>query len=116
MAKLSKEQIKQLTDRPALYTTIRLMCDGYHIALQDTLVKRQMRTALFVNGSMKGKWLVHPESKFYRRHVRYYKKDINSKALERIDLDMCQSDFASIGQALRHLNSVCYSVEIYQGE
>lgn len=119
MSKLSKEQIKALTDKPTEYVTIRLMCDGYRISLQDSLVKRKLRTQLYVNGSFKGKWFVHPEDhaeiKFYRQRFRYIKKSPYSKKKEAIEM-IRHADFASIGQALRHLNTVCDSVEVIEGD
>lgn len=116
MPKLSKEQIKQLTDRPTLYVTIRLMCDGYRISLQDSLVKRKVRTHLYVNGSIKGIWFAHPEDhpeiKFYRQRFINIKTGVRTKK-KTIEV-LRHSDFASIGQALRHLNQVCDSVEVIE--
>ncbi len=118
MPKLSKEQIKALTDKPTEYVTINLMCDGYRVSLQDSLVKRKLRTQLYVNGSFKGKWFVHPdehpESKFYMPYIRCIKKSPRSKKKEKVDLGMRRPDFASVGQALRHLNTVCDSVEVIE--
>ncbi len=119
MPKLSKEQIKNLS-KTGLYMTRKLMCDGYKISLCDRLIGRQIRTQCFVNGELKGVWFLepdeHPESKFYMPFVRYIKKSPRSKKKEKVDLGMRRPDFASIGQALRHLNKVCDSVEIIQGE
>lgn len=120
MAKLSKEQIKKLTDRPALYTTIRLVCDGFRISLQDNLVKRKVRTRLYVDGSVKGIWFAHPEDhpedhpeiKFYRQRFINVMTGARTKK-ETIEV-IRHSDFASVGQALRHLNQVCDSVEVIE--
>ena len=120
MSKLSKEQIKRIADTASMFSSIRLLCDGYRISLQDSLVKRKLRTQLYVNGSFKGKWFVHPEeyaeSKFYMPYVRYIQKSARSKKKEKVDLGMRRPDFASIGQALRHLNTVCDSVEVIEGD
>ncbi len=117
MPKLSKEQIKNLS-KTGLYMTRKLMCDGYKISLRDRLIGRQIRTECFVNGEFKGVWFLdpdeHPESKFYMPFVRYIKKSPRSKKKEKVDLGMRRPDFASIGQALRHLNKVCDSVEVIE--
>lgn len=117
MSKLSKEQIKALTDKPTEYVTIRLMCDGYRISLQDRLHGRQMRTQLFVNGKFLGKWFIEhescPEIKFYRQRFFYIKKSPYSKKKKAIEM-IRHADFASVGQALRHLNTVCDSVEVIE--
>ncbi|WP_240366076.1 hypothetical protein [Psychrobacter sp. KH172YL61] len=67
---------------------------------------------------LRGEWLiepdVHPESKFYMPFVRYVKKSPRSKKKEKVDLGMRRPDFASIGQALRHLNKVCDNVSIVE--
>ncbi len=116
MPKLSKEQIKRLTDRPMLYVTIRLACDGYEVSLQDIVLFRQVRTQLYVNGEFRGAWFVHPEQhpeiKFYRQRFVNVKTGMRGKtdAVETIR----HSDFASVGQALRHLNKVCDSVEVIE--
>lgn len=114
MPKLSKEQIKRLTDRPMLYSTMRLVCDGYKVSLQDSLVKRKVRTQLYVNGSIKGAWFVHPEQhpeiKFYRQRFIDMGTGKKKKAVE----VGRYVDFASVGQALRHLNKVCDSVEVIE--
>ncbi|AOY43445.1 hypothetical protein AOT82_1066 [Psychrobacter sp. AntiMn-1] len=46
--------------------------------------------------------------------VRYVKKSPRSKKKEKVDLGMRRPDFASIGQALRHLNKVCDNVSIVE--
>lgn len=119
MSKLSKEQIKRITDTASMFSSVNLMCDGYKISLQEQLVKRQLRVGLYVNGSIKGKWFVDPEDhaeiKFYRQRFMYIKKSPRSKKKEAIEV-MRSPHFASIGQALRHLNKVCDSVELIEGE
>ena len=119
MSKLSKEQIKRIADTASMFSSTRLMCDGYKISLQEQLVKRQLRVGLYVNGSIKGKWFAHPEDhaeiKFYRQRFMCIKKSPRSKKKEAIEV-MRSHDFASIGQALRHLNKVCDSVELIEGE
>ncbi len=116
MSKLSKEQIKALTDRATLYTTIRLVCDGYQISIEDHLVNRKVRTYLFVNGFSKGIWFVHPEDhpeiKFYRQ--RFVNVMTGARTKKKTIEVIRHSTFASIGQALRHLNTVCDSVEIIE--
>lgn len=118
MSKLSKEQIKELSAKKFIFGRLKLKCDGYVITLRDGIYKRKIRTELSVDGWLKGEWLIepdaHPESKFYMPFVRYVKKSARSKKREKIELDMCRPDFASIGQALRHLNKVCDSVEIIE--
>lgn len=119
MPKLSKEQIKRIADTASMFDSVRLMCDGYKISLQDRLVGRQMRTQLFVNGKILGKWFVdpedHPEIKFYRQRFMRIKKSLYSKKTEAIET-IRSHDFASVGQALRHLNTVCDSVEVIEGD
>lgn len=118
MSKLSKEQIKALINKGLVTHIIRLKCDGYAITLRDGIYKRKIRTRLYVDGLMSATWWLEPtenaESKFYLPAVVYRKKSTRSKKKERIELDMRQPDFASIGQALRHLNSVCDSVEVIE--
>lgn len=117
MSKLSKEQIKRIADTASMFDGVRLMCDGHKIRLQDRLIGRQVRTQLFVNGSIQGKWFVHPEVhaeiKFYRQRFMYIKKSPYSKKKEAIETTR-HADFASIGQALRHLNTICDSVEVIE--
>ena len=119
MPKLSKEQIKRIADTASMFSSTRLMCDGYKISLQEKLVKRQLRVGLYVNGSIQGKWFVNPEGhaeiKFYRQRFMYIKQSPRSKKKEAIET-MRHADFASIGQALRHLNAVCDSVEVIEGD
>lgn len=118
MSKLSKEQIKRITDTASMFSSTRLMCDGYTISLQERLYKRKLRVVLFVNGHLEGGWIIdpelHPESKFYMPRLRSVKKSPRSKKVERVETGVQQVDFASIGQALRHLNTVCDSVEIIE--
>lgn len=118
MSKLSKEQIKQLTAKNFVFGRLKLKCDGYIITLRDGIYKRKIRTELSVNGWLKGEWLfepdAYPESKFYMPYVRYIQKSARSKKKEKVDLGMRRPDFASIGQALRHLNTVCDSVEVIE--
>lgn len=118
MSKLSKEQIKALSDKSYIYSGLGLICDGYTISLQERLYKRKLRVVLFVNGHLKGGWIIdpelHPESKFYMPHLRSVKKSPRSKKMVKIDMGVRRVDFASIGQALRHLNSVCDSVEVIE--
>lgn len=122
MSKLSKEQIKHIEEIPLTQTmrnSVNLMCDGYRISLQDRLIGRQVRTQLFVNSEILGKWFVdpenHPEIKFYKQRFMRIKKSPYSKKTEAIET-IRSPDFASIGQALRHLNTVCDSVEVIEGD
>lgn len=119
MPKLSKEQIERLKNTASMVTSTQLMCDGYRISLQERLYKRQLRTQLYVNGEIQGKWFVDPdlhvEIKFYMQRFRYIKKSPHSKKKLAIEV-MRSPDFASVGQALRHLNKVCDSVAICEGE
>lgn len=120
MGKLNKEQIQQLTDKQVVFGAIKLKCDGYVITLQDGLYKRKVRTRLYVNNAMNVDWWVepdkHPESKFYLPSVIYRKKSPRSKKKEKIELDMRQPDFASVGQALRYLNKVCDNVSLVEDD
>ena len=118
MSKLSKEQIKALSAKSYIYSGLKLMCDGYTISLQERLDKRRLRVYLFINGEMKGRWFIEesqcPETKFYREFHRYIKLGPKGSQKERVDVGVRQGDFASIGQALRHLNAVCDSVEVIE--
>ncbi|MGP4950735.1 hypothetical protein ACTXGO_00980 [Psychrobacter sp. T6-1] len=118
MSKLSKEQIKELSNKKFVLGRLKLKCDGYVITLRDGIYKRKVRTDISVDGWLKGQWLVepdaHPESKFFMPFVRYIKMSPQSKKREKIELGMRRPDFASIGQALRHLNKVCDSVELIE--
>ncbi|MDN5665103.1 MAG: hypothetical protein L0G41_02615 [Psychrobacter sp.] len=120
MPKLSKEQIKRIADTASMFDGVRLMCDGYKISLYDRLHGRQMRTELYVNGRIQGKWFIEknqcPETKFYREFQKYIKVGPKANQRERVDVGVRQGDFASVGQALRHLNKVCDSVEVIEGE
>lgn len=118
MSKLSKEQIKRIADTASMFSSTRLMCDGYTISLQEQLDKRRLRVYLFINGEMKGRWFIEesqcPETKFYREFHSYIKLGPKGSQKERVDVGVRQGDFASIGQALRHLNAVCDSVEVIE--
>lgn len=118
MSKLSKEQIKRIADTASMFSSVNLMCDGYQITLRERLVQRKLRVVLFVNGHLKGGWIIdpelHPESKFYMPHLRSVKKSPRSKKMVKVDMGVRRVDFASIGQALRHLNTVCDSVEVIE--
>lgn len=116
MSKLSKDQIKSLEKKSFMCAEIQLLCDGYKVSLQERLVKRTLRVLLFIDNTINADHLLdpagHAESKFYRPYVRYYKKSPRSKKREKMDMGVCKPDFASIGQALRHINKVCDSVQI----
>ena len=118
MSKLSKEQIKRIADKSYMFGSVRLLCDGYKISLQERLDKRQLRVQLYVNGRIQGKWFIEknqcPETKFYREFHRYIKTGPKPSQKERVDVGVRQGDFASAGQALRHLNTVCDSVEVIE--
>ena len=118
MSKLSKEQIKRIADTASMFSSVNLMCDGYQITLREQLVQRKLRVILYVDGHLKGGWIInpelHPESKFYMPRLRSVKKSPRSKKVERVETGVQQVDFAGIGQALRHLNTVCDSVEIIE--
>lgn len=118
MSKLSKEQIKRIADTASMFSSVNLMCDGYQITLRERLVQRKLRVILYVDGHLKGGWIIdpelHPESKFYMPHLRSVKKSPRSKKMVKIDMGVRRVDFASIGQALRHLNTVCDSVEVIE--
>lgn len=118
MSKLSKEQIKALSGQSYIYSPLRLICDGYRISLSERLYERKLRVVLYVNGHLKGGWIIdpelHPESKFYMPNVRHVKKSPRSKKTVKVDMGVRRVDFASIGQALRHLNKVCDSVEVIE--
>ena len=118
MPKLSRSQIKGLENKISLFQSISLMCDGYRITLEERLQERRLRVHLFINGHMKGKWFLEenqcPETKFYREFNKYIKFGPKGKQRERVDVGVRQGDFASAGQALRHLNTVCDSVEVIE--
>lgn len=118
MSKLSKEQIKRIADTASMFSSVNLMCDGYQITLRERLVQRKLRVILYVDGHLKGGWIIdpelHPESKFYMPHLRSVKKSPRSKKMVKVDMGVRRVDFASIGQALRHLNTVCDSVEVIE--
>lgn len=120
MSKLSKEQIKRIADTASMFSSVNLKCDGYQITLREKLVQRKLRVILYVDGHLKGAWILdpelHPESKFYMPHLRNVKKSPRSKKVERVETGVQRVDFASIGQALRHLNKVCDSIEVIEGE
>ena len=118
MAKLSREQIKAFKVIVALYRVGKLRCDGFKITIREYRYKRQIRTKVYVNDKIKGEWLVEPEdyveSKFYMPYVRYVKKSLRSKKREKVEMGMRRYDFASVGQALSHINKVCDSVEVIE--
>lgn len=121
MPKLSARQIKELSSTGFLFSRLHLVCDGFDIKLVEHRYVNGIRTAVYVNGGIKGIWLSEdsdwPERKFYPFMKIRVKKNIlkpdcrktETKVLKRRDVD-----FASIGQALRHLNSVCDSVELIE--
>ena len=118
MIKLTKEQIKRLENTISMFNSVQLMCDGYKITLKERLIERKLRVLLYVNNQLNGSWMINPElhdeSKFYISSVRYIKTSPRSKKKEKVDVGVRRFDFASVGQALRHLNKVCDSVEIYE--
>lgn len=121
MSKLSKEQIQGLTQKSYLYSRVYLMCDGYKISLTEFRSQNSIRTVLYVNGVYDGKWLPpdadYPESKFYSFMKIRIKKNIlkpKCRKMETKILDRRTLDFASVGQALRHINKVCDSVSIIE--
>ena len=120
MPKLSRSQIKGLENKIILFQSISLICDGYKITLEEHLQNRRLRVYLFINGEMKGRWFLEenkcPETKFYREFHRYIKTGPKGSQKERVDVGVRQGDFASAGQALRHLNTVCDSVEAIEGD
>lgn len=118
MPKLTKDQIKTLSSKRYLYSWLLLKCDGREITLIEKLIQRKLRVVLYVDGRLKGEWIIdpklHPESKFYMPNVRYVKKSPRSKKKEKVELGVCRPDFASIAQALRHLNSVCDDISVIE--
>lgn len=123
MSKLSKEQIKNLSSRSYMYSGLQLMCDGQKIKLIEFRSKNRIHATAYVNGHLKGEWLApyadFPESKFFQfMKVRVKKNPLKPKCrkMEIKILKRRAMDFASIGQALRHLNTVCDSVEVIEGD
>lgn len=118
MSKLSRDETKRIADKASMFSSVNLKCDGYQITLREKLVQRKLRVILYVDGHLKGGWILdpelHPESKFYMPYVRHMKKSPRSKKKVRIEGHTRQVDFASVGQALRHLNKVCDSIEVIE--
>lgn len=123
MSKLSKEQIKTLSAETYLYSGLQLRCDSHEIKLSEYRNKNSIRVAMYVDGWVKGIWLKedadHPESKFYPFMKIRVKENVlkpKCKKMKIVTLKNREIDFANIGQALRHLNKVCDSVEVIEGD
>ena len=118
MSKLSREQIKAIEDKIKIYRVGFLKCDDFKVTIREYRYKRQIRTNVYINDEINGEWLLNPEdhieSKFYMPYVRYIKKSPRSKKREKVEIGMRRYDFASVGQALRHINKVCDSVEVIE--
>lgn len=103
MPKLTKKQIADMAKLMDvdMFKTIELTCDDYRISLKQEIVNRQIRTWVYVDGLIKGKWTKGdcPESKYWRKtkHTMY------------------QPDFASPRMALNHINKVSENVQILKG-
>lgn len=79
---LSKEQkefiLKELNSQ---FSTVRLNCDGYEIALKLVRHKMKLVVSIYVNGTVKAIWsrepTQHPEAKYLAPHFinRYRPKD-----------------------------------------
>ncbi|MDO5770390.1 MAG: hypothetical protein Q4P13_12880 [Psychrobacter sp.] len=121
MSKLTKEEIKRLESTVCMFNGFQLMCDGYKITIKEYRSENSIRAALYVNGAVKGAWLApdaeFDESKFYKFMQIRVKKNILEPKCRKTETKTLKSrdmDFSSVGQALRHLNKVCDSVEIYE--
>lgn len=121
MSKLSREQIKALTAKGYMYFGLLLLCDGHKVRLTEERYKNSIRAEVYVDGWFRGRWLnsssEHVESKFYPFMKITVKKnpfDPKCRKRETVILDNRVSWFANIGQALRHINKVCDSVEVIE--
>lgn len=112
------------------FETVYLMCDGYEITLKIERYKMKLVIGIYVNGSIKGDWLInpkdHPESKFLAiRYKSYYspknKAEIikvfgKREANKRFDLDKKHEYklpyFNTANAALTHLIKVSKSIEL----
>lgn len=76
MPKLSKEQIKRIADTASMFSSVNLKCDGYTISLQERLYKRKLRVVLFVNGHLKGGWIIDPELHFKNQYASCHGSEV----------------------------------------
>lgn len=130
---LSKEQkafiIKELNNQMSV---IKLNCDGFEVSLSLERVQNfKLAIGLYVNGFMKGSWIIRPddyhESKFLPiRTKSKYSPKIKQQIIkiwgkrraykEYPDLDekieYKGSHFSSARSALNHLNKVSESIEL----
>ena len=118
MSKLSKSQIKGLENKIGWHQPVALMCDGFKVTLNEYRYKNSIRIVIYVDGWSRGKWLQpgskFPESKFFpfmKIRVKQNVLDPKCRKMETVTLENRTHDFANAGQALRHLNKVCDSVE-----
>lgn len=72
---LTKEQwVKIKEELSNVGGMVVLNADGYQIDLYARLIGRSLKILVFVNGSMKGKWMIdggEEASRFMREHIRY---------------------------------------------
>lgn len=130
---LSKEQkefiLKTLDSQ---FQMVYLMCDGYEVSLQLERVQNlKLAIGIYVNGWMKGDWLLHPadhpESKFLpirskalwkpkqkQEIIKTFGKRQAYKNFPSLDekIEMKGSHFSSGRAALNHLIKVSDSIEL----
>ena len=116
-----------------IFGGVKLLCDGYEVAIRVEPSKMKLFINTYVNGYFKGIWCLpkegdnHPERKFLRQKtIHLYPKAKKEKliktfgkkrAYETFKLDearvMYLPDWPSGKAALSHLMKVCDSVEVY---
>jgi hypothetical protein len=133
MAKLSKEQkefiLKQLN---SFFQSVYLMCDGHEVSLKLERVQNfKLAVGVYVDGWMKGVWLLrpeeHPESKFFpnkaksiyspkrkQEIIKAFGKRRAYKEFPNLDgkIESKGTHFSTPQAALNHLIKVSESIEL----
>lgn len=131
MSKLSKEQkafiLKTLNSQ---FQMIYLMCDGYEVSLKLERVQNlKLAIGIYVNGWMKGGWLLNPkehaESRFFPNRtksiyspkkkeeiIKVFGKRRAYKEFPNLDgkIQMKSTHFSTAQSAINHLSKVSESI------
>jgi hypothetical protein len=78
---MSPQEWEEAEQRCTLFSSAKLLCDGYVINLKEERLGYRVVVAIYVNGEIRGEWLCDSvdsvEKKFYPRKKKY----IHSEAI-----------------------------------
>lgn len=107
------EKVKASMESP--YGIITLLCDGFTLTLESALYKRRLETWVYVNGVMKGSWLLDDceERRRFMRPVKHLKwkqkalKGLSKKALKSLNIDPAEhwTSYSCVWGSFRSLKS-----------